>query len=168
MQLIHCDITHAGAILAIFNHEIVNSTSIYDYEPRTMEYMDAWFAGKTRDGYPVLGALDDDGTLAGFATYGPFRNWPAYRFTVEHSVYVAPDFRGRGVSKLLMQAVIEAGRDRGYHVMIGVIDAANAISKRLHERFGFRHAGTLRQAGYKFERWLDVDIYELLLSPRTR
>jgi L-amino acid N-acyltransferase len=165
MRIISCDLSHAESILAIFNDEIANSTAIYDYEPRTMDYMRDWFAAKARGGHPVLGAIDEAGTLAGFATFGPFRNWPAYQYTVEHSVYVASAFRGRGISKLLMPAIIEAARARGYHVMVGVIDAANSVSKQLHERFGFAHAGTIRHAGYKFERWLDVDFYQLMLDP---
>lgn len=167
MRIISCDPSHAAAILAIFNDEIENSTSIYDYEARTMDYMRDWFASKARGGYPVLGAVNEDGVLAGFATFGPFRNWPAYQYTVEHSVYVASAFRGRGISKLLMGAIIETARSHGCHVMVGVIDAANTISKRLHERFGFELAGTIRHAGYKFDRWLDVDFYQLVLQPEA-
>ncbi len=158
-----CTRDHAPEILAIYNHEIAHSTSIYDYEPRTPEVMRAWFDVKERGGLPVLGAFDADGTLAGFATYGLFRDRPAYGRTMEHSVYVRADRRGRGVGRVLLNKIVAAARARELHVLVGVIDAANTASVALHRAAGFTHAGTLREVGYKFGRWLDVDFYQLKL-----
>src|ERR1041385_298605 len=164
MQMIPCEPKrHASAILAIFNDAILNSTALYDYKPRTMEMMTAWFEAKAKGNYPVIGIENESGELMGFGTYGTFRDRAAYKYTVEHSVYVDARFRGKGVGKRLLQEVIAAAQGQGYHVLVGVIDSANAVSIRLHESFGFTHCGIIRQAGFKFNRWLDVAFYQLLL-----
>ena len=100
----------------------------------------------------------------GFGSYGAFRAWPGYKYTVEHSIYVDGKFRGRGLGKLLLQEVIGCARNQNYHVLVGAIDSQNAVSIKLHERFGFVHAGTIRQAGFKFGRWLDLVFYQLILE----
>lgn len=164
MQFITCtEAAHAGAILDILNDAIAHTTALYDYAPRQPESMAAWFAHKRHAGYPVLGAVDSSGALLGFATYGAFRDWPAYKYSVEHSVYVHRDHRGAGVGRALMQRLIEHATEQDYHLMIGGVDAGNAGSVALHERLGFRHAGTIRQVGFKFGRWLDLAFYQLTL-----
>ena len=95
MRIVDCSLErHAPAILAILNDAIVNSTALYDYEPRALASMTPWFEAKARGGFPVLGAENPEGELLGFATYGTFRAWPAYKYSVEHSVYVAANARG--------------------------------------------------------------------------
>lgn len=163
-QLIACSRTHAPEILAIFNDAILNSTALYEYEPRTMATMEAWFDAKERGRFPVIGATAEDGSLAGFASYGTFRTFPAYKHTVEHSVYVHPGHRGRGVGKRLLRELIEEARRQKYHTLIGVIDSDNTSSIRLHESLGFFPVGTLQQVGFKFDRWLDAALYQRLLS----
>ena len=155
---------HADAILAIFNDAILNSTALYDYQPRTMQNMVAWFEAKRSGNFPVIGLEDEQGKLLAFGSYGTFRAFPAYKYSVEHSVYVHEDQRGKGLARLLMQALIDAARAQGKHVMVGAIDAANAGSIALHEKLGFTSAGTVRQAGFKFGRWLDVVYMELRLA----
>lgn len=155
---------HGDAILDIFNDAILHSTALYDYQPRTTASMDDWFAAKARGSFPVLGLENEDGSLAGFGSYGTFRAWPAYKYTVEHSVYVHRAQRGRGVGLMLMQQLIAAAREQQYHVMIGGIDMENHASIALHVRLGFVHAGTIRQAGFKFGRWLDLGFYQLTLE----
>jgi L-amino acid N-acyltransferase YncA len=165
MTLIQCDRNrHAAAILAIFNDAIVNSTALYDYKPRTMEMMAAWFDTKAKGKYPVIGIENDSGDLMGFGSYGTFRAFPAYKYSVEHSVYVDARFRGRGIGKRLLQEIISAAQGQDYHILVGAIDATNAVSIRLHESLGFGHCGTIRQAGFKFGRWLDLVFYQLILS----
>jgi L-amino acid N-acyltransferase YncA len=165
MQAVHCTRErHGDAILDIFNDAILHSTALYEYQPRTPQRIDEWFAAKAQGGFPVLGIENDDGTLAGFGSYGAFRAFPAYKYTVEHSVYVQQAHRGRGVGIALMSGLIAAARAQDCHVMVGVIDMDNQASIALHTRLGFMHAGTVRQAGFKFGRWLDVGFYQLTLA----
>ncbi len=155
---------HAEAILAILNDAIAHSTALYDYRPRTMANMVTWFDAKRQGGFPVIGIEDDAGTLLAFGSYGTFRAFPAFKYTVEHSVYVHPDHRGGGLGMAVMRALIDAARAQDVHAMVGAIDAANAGSIALHERLGFAHVGTLPQVGFKFGRWLDLALYQRLLD----
>ncbi|OZI24633.1 GNAT family N-acetyltransferase [Bordetella genomosp. 7] len=155
---------HAEAILAIFNDAILHSTALYDYHPRTAAAMQAWFHAKQAGGFPVLGYEDGRGRLMGFASYGAFRPYPANKYTVEHSVYIDGRFRGQGLGEALLRLIIERARQAQLHVLVGGIDAANAASIRLHEKLGFVHAGTIRHAGFKFGRWLDLAFYQLTLD----
>jgi phosphinothricin acetyltransferase len=168
VQLVDCDRGRASEILAILNDAIEHSTALYDYRPRTPAMMDAWFDAKEKGRYPVIGAVDEGNRLLGFASYGPFRGWPAYKYTIEHSVYVDKACRGRGVGKLLLGAVIERARQQDYHTLIGGIDADNAVSISLHKRFGFEFCGRITHAGFKFGRWLDLDFYQLILDTPAR
>ena len=140
-----------------------NSTAQYDYQPRTPQNMVQWFDAKTQKNYPVIGAESDSGELMGFASYGSFRAWPAYKYSVEHSVYVDQRFRGQAVGRALLQAIIAAAEQQDYHVMVGGIDASNSVSIRLHESLGFAACGVIRHAGFKFGRWLDLAFYQLIL-----
>lgn len=167
MKIIRCDEAYAEPILAIFNDAILHSTALYDYKPRTAEIMVRWFETKQRGNFPVVGAISDAGEFMGFASYGTFRAWPAYKYSVEHSLYIAAPFRGQGVGKRLLQEIVAAAQAQQYHVLIGGIDSQNTASLRLHERLGFQHAGTIRQAGFKFGRWLDLAFYQLILPTPT-
>jgi L-amino acid N-acyltransferase len=154
---------HGQAILEIFNEAIINSTALYDYQPRSMANMVEWFANKTTNNFPVIGAMNDDGELLGFASYGVFRQWPAYKYTVEHSLYVHAQHRGQGIGQALLEQLITTAIDRQYHTLIGGIDSSNQASINLHQKLGFRHCGTIDQAGFKFGRWLNLSFYQLLL-----
>ena len=159
---------HGRAILDIFNEAIATSTALYDYNPRPPESMTSWFDAKAKGDFPVVGFEDESGNLAAFGSFGTFRAWPAYKYTVEHSVYVHKDHRGAGLGRRVMQELILAARERDLHSMVGGIDATNAGSIALHERLGFRHVGTLPQVGFKFGRWLDLAFYQLLLETPLR
>ena len=164
MRVIDCEEQHAGAIQSIFNDVIATATAIYEYQPRSAETVRAWFESKRQGGYPVLGAISDADELMGFASYGPFRPWPAYKYTVEHSLHVAEPFRGRGVGRRLLEELITRAKAQDYHTMIGGIDSRNTASIRLHVSLGFRCVGTLPQVGFKFDRWLDLCLYQLILD----
>lgn len=101
---------HAQPILSILNEATANSTAIYDYQPRTLDSMTGWFKAKEVGHSPVLGLVSDAGELLGFASYGSFRAFPAYRYTVGHSVYVHHARRGRGLGRQLLQALVERAR----------------------------------------------------------
>jgi len=165
MNFVPCTLErHAPAILAIFNDAIVNSTALYDYKPRTPESMAGWFRAKETGAFPVIGVEDANGELMGFASYGTFRAWPAYKYSVEHSVYVKAEHRGNGLGRALMKKLIEEARTQGRHIVVGGIDVKNTASIALHLKLGFEHAGTIKQAGYKFGRWLDLAFYQLILE----
>jgi phosphinothricin acetyltransferase len=166
--LIDLDRSWAADVLAILNDAIVSSTALWDYAPRPLESMGPWFDAKDAGRFPVIGALDGDGALRGFATYGTFRGWPAYKYSVEHSVYVHRDHRRKGVGLQLLTALIERAKRQEYHTLIAGIEASNEASRTLHRRLGFEHCGTVRHAGYKFGRWLDLEFHQLLLDTPAR
>jgi L-amino acid N-acyltransferase len=151
------------AMLAIYNDVIRTSTAIYREEPATLAERQAWNETRKTHGYPLLVARTDGAPVAGFATFGDFRAWPGYRFTVEHSVHVADGRRGRGIGSALMRVLIDRGAALGKHVMVAGIDADNDGSIRMHERLGFERTGHLKQVGWKFERWLDLVFMQRLL-----
>lgn len=151
------------AIMTIYNHAILHTTAVYTYEPTNIEERRQWLAQKERDGYPVF-VYENEGTVLGFATYGPFRNWPAYQYTIEHSIYVSPDARRQGVASQLLKVVIEDATANGYQTIVAGIDDSNEGSLKLHEKMGFNNIGTLEKVGYKFERWLNLAFYQKQLK----
>jgi L-amino acid N-acyltransferase YncA len=152
-------------LLAIYNDVIATSTAIYSYLPTTLEERTTWWRARVGMGYPVLVAVDESGVL-GFSTFGDFRTWPGYRFTVEHSVHVRGDTRGRGIGKDLVKALFPRAAALNKHVMIAGVDAANQASIRFHEHLGFEKSGHLRQVGHKFDRWLDLVFLQRWIGPR--
>lgn len=164
MKIISCTFDHAPQILDIFNDAILHTTALYDYQPWTMETMQQWFATKAAGNYPIIGIVDESGRLAGFGSYGAFRIRPAYKYTIEHSLYVHKDFRGKGIGKIILAEIIRNAQEQQYHCMVGVIDASNAASIHLHNSMGFTLSGRIHQAGFKFGKWLDTDFYQLLLN----
>lgn len=159
MILTDCDATHIEAIRAIFNAEIVGSMSLWEEASRSEATVQEWWEQKSQAGFPIVGAFDGE-ALVGFATYGAFRPQSGYRYSVEHSVYIAESHRGRGIGRELLAAIVERARLAGMHTVIGVIDATNAASRRLHESAGFELVGTMPEVGFKFNRWLDACFYQ--------
>jgi L-amino acid N-acyltransferase len=155
---------HAPAILEILNEAIANSTALYDYQPRTIESMTTWFQAKESGNFPVIGAISDHGQLLGFASYGTFRAWPAFKYSIEHSVYIHQNHRRQGIGLALMQQLIASAIEQQYHTIVGGIDMTNHSSIAFHNQLGFTHAGTIQQAGFKFGRWLDLGFYQLVLQ----
>lgn len=156
--------TDIPAITTIFNEAVRNTTAIWlDSEVDEAERL-AWFEARTQVGYPVILAIDDDGAAAGYASYGQWKSNEGYRHTVEHSIYVAPGRRGRGIGAALLEALIARARASGMHAMVGAIEAENVASIRLHEKFGFRKVGHMREVGIKFGRWLDLALMQRLLD----
>ena len=167
LEMVRCSYDqHARAVLDILNDTIVNSTALYDYEQRKFESMISWFESKKRGNYPVIG-VEQSGELLAFASYGAFRQWPAYKYSIEHSVYVRADQRRRGLGQWLLRELIKCAERQNYHLVVGGIDVTNEPSIRLHQKLGFTHAGTISHAGFKFGRWLDLAFYQLILeTPR--
>ena len=151
-----------AAVLAIYNDVIATTTAVYRDDPATLDDRLEWWQARTAQGYPVLVAVEDD-AVVGFASFGDFRVWPGYRYTVEHSVHVRADRRGSGVGQALMPPLIARARGLGKHVMMAGVDADNDGSIRFHERLGFERVGHLREVGFKFGRRLDLVFLQLLL-----
>jgi phosphinothricin acetyltransferase len=150
-------------ILEIYNHAIIHTTSVYSEHPHTLDMRLTWYNDRIHSGFPVFVA-EVNGLVAGFSTYGHFRVWPCYRYTVEHSVYVHIDHRGKGISKLLLQPLIDRAREKKLHAMIAGIDGENDISYQLHKSFGFVEVAHFKEVGFKFGRWLDLKFMELILT----
>lgn len=155
---------HGDEIREILNHCIKNTTVLYDYQPRTEENVLEWFDTKKANGFPVVGLENDEDELVGFATFGKFRPQAAYLHTVEHSIYVHHESRGKGFGKKLLREIIERAKSQDFHSMVGMIDKSNHPSITLHKAFGFKHCGSLPDVGWKFDRWLSVEIYSLILE----
>jgi phosphinothricin acetyltransferase len=149
------------AILDIVNHNILHSTSLYDYNIRSYEKQKTILEEKINKNFPVIVA-ELDGIVVGFGMYSEFRFREAYQFTVEHSVYVSEDFQSKGVGKQLLQELINLARKQKIHTMIGVIDSENQGSVVFHEKFGFKTVGIIKESGYKFDRWLDSVLMQLI------
>ncbi len=166
--VIRCSAAHLEAIREIYNDAIVNTTALYEYTPRSTETMREWLEVRERDSIPVIGIEWEPGVLAGFATWGPFRPRAAYKYSAEHSVYVAERFRGEGIGRQLMQAIVTEATRAELHMLVAGIDASNVASIALHSSLGFRCCGTVREAGFKFGRWLDLEFWQLILpTPAT-
>jgi L-amino acid N-acyltransferase YncA len=144
------------AVQAIYAHHVATGTASFELTPPDLEEIARRWRGVSEAGLPWLVAVAE-GRVLGYAYAAPFRPRPAYRFTLEDSVYVAPDSAGKGVGSALLAEVIARATQGGYRQMLAVIgDSGNTASIALHARFGFAHAGTFRAVGYKFGRWLDT------------
>ncbi len=152
----------AEALRTIYNAEVVGSTVTFDMVPRTTEEQLAWLADH-RGPHPAIVAVDDDDSVAGFASVSPYRSRPAYSTTVEDSVYVDQRFRGQGVGKLLLVDLVELSRAHGFHAMMARIVGGHEVSVALHASCGFDLVGVEREVGRKFSRWLDVAVMQRLL-----
>jgi L-amino acid N-acyltransferase YncA len=145
-----------SAITRIYADAVERGTASFELDPPSESEMARRMRELTDNGFPYLVA-DADGTLAGYAYAGPYRARPAYRFTVENSVYVAPDAQGRGIGRALLRALIQAAEAGGFRQMIAVIgDSGQTTSIALHAAAGFYVVGTLPHVGFKFGRWLDT------------
>lgn len=142
------------AILDIYNHEVATSTSTWDEEPHTLEQRRAWLRGRDRT-EPVLVA-DAGGIVAGFAYLHRMSDKAGWRFTREDTIYLHRDFRGQGVGRALLSALLDEARALGLHLVVATISDDNAASIALHRSLGFEETGRLDESGYKFGRWLNA------------
>lgn len=162
MEVRPAQLEDAEAIRSIYNVEVTTATVTFDMVPRTLTEQREWVLAHS-GAHPAVVAVDDDGTVVGFGSLSPYRDRPAYRTTVEDSVYVSRDHQGRGVGKALLSALVDGATASGYHAVIGRIVGGHTASIGLHERLGFEIIGTEREVGRKFGRWLDVVLMERLL-----
>ncbi|MFW9268632.1 N-acetyltransferase [Pseudomonas sp. D2-30] len=153
------------AIRDIYNDAVLNTTAIWNEQPVDLGNRQAWFSARRSQGYPVRVVIDAEDNVLGYASFGDWRPFDGFRHTVEHSVYVCRDQRGKGLGPVLMSDLIERARACGKHVMVAAIESGNAASIRLHERAGFVTTGQMPQVGTKFGRWLDLTFMQLVLDP---
>nr|WP_315172944.1 GNAT family N-acetyltransferase [uncultured Flavobacterium sp.] len=151
------------AIVEIINYNILNSTALYDYNIRSYEQQKNILEEKINKNFPVIVA-ELNGKVVGFGMYSEFRFREAYKFTVEHSVYVDNEYHGKGIGKVLLQELIRIAKAQNLHTMIAVIDAENESSVEFHEKFGFKIVGVIKESGYKFDRWLHSVFMQLILE----
>jgi phosphinothricin acetyltransferase len=152
-------------ILSIYNDAVLTTTAIWNETEVDLENRRAWLIERQSAGFPVLVAAEV-GDVLGYATFGPFRPHDGYRHTVENSIYVRNDQRGRGIGAQMMPVLIDAARHGGKHAIIAGIEANNEASLKLHARFGFREVARMPQVGRKFDRWLDLVLMQRLLGER--
>jgi L-amino acid N-acyltransferase YncA len=162
VQIRHATANDLQQTLDIYNEIIANSTAIFQYEPQTIEMRKAWFAEKQEKNFPVFVA-EENNVIVGFSTFGQFRNWQAYKYSVENSVYVKADCRGKGIGKLLLQPLIDVAKEMQLHTIIAGIVADNEASLVLHKQFGFVEVAHFKEVGFKFDRWLDLKFLQLML-----
>lgn len=151
-------------ILEIHNDAVLTTTAVFHYAPQTLDERKAWFDARLEGGWPII-AVADTATdeLLAYGSYGPFRAWPAYKYSVEHSVYVHEDARGRGIGRMALVALIEAAEAGRYRTMIAGVVADNAASLALHRSLGFEDVARFREVGFKFGRWLDLCFLQKML-----
>ncbi|MFC0385631.1 GNAT family N-acetyltransferase [Muricoccus vinaceus] len=154
------------AIAAIYAHWVEHGRASFELSPPPLEEMAARREAILSGGFPYLVAEDAAGAVLGYAYASAYRPRPAYRHSVENSVYVAPDAARAGTGRALLQALVARCEAEGFRLMVAVIgDSANAPSIRLHEALGFTHAGTVPSVGWKHGRWLDTVLMFRALGP---
>jgi L-amino acid N-acyltransferase YncA len=157
--------TDLDRITEIYADAVIHGTASYELEPPSMAEMISRFKALTEGGFPCVVAENHAGLL-GYAYAGPFRPRPAYRFIVEDSIYIAPEAKGKGIGRMLLERLIAEAESSGFRQMIAVIGdgSPDSPSVKLHEKLGFRHSGMLQGSGYKHGRWLDTVFMQLPMN----
>ena len=154
-----------AAIAAIYNHAVINTAAIWNDKTVDTDNRIAWFEARQFGNFPVL-VSEENGVVTGYASYGDWRNFDGFRHTVEHSVYIHPEYQGQGLGNVLLAALIEEAKRRGKHVMVAGIESQNHASLHLHAKHGFVTTGQMPQVGTKFGHWLDLTFMQLQLDNR--
>ena len=151
------------AMMHIYNYEVEHGIATLDLHPRSYDDRRAWFCMHGSEDHPLIVAEEND-VILGYASLSPYREKEAYKSTVELSIYIAPEYRQKGIAAKLMEAILEMARKNGrIHLVVSVITHGNEASDRLHRKFGFTYCGTLHEVGMKFGKYLDIDNYELVV-----
>ena len=151
-------------IATIYNHEVANSIATFDLEAPTLAYWHEKLEGN-HEGDHLLVAVDGDDDVVGYAYSWSYRPRPAYELTRETSIYLDPSVRGQGIGRLLYPALLDAMAKSGVHTAVALVAQPNPSSVALHKAVGFEHVGTMREVGYKFDQWIDVEWYQRMLGP---
>ncbi len=166
MHIRQAKITDLEAMLEIYNHEVLHSTSNLDLNEKSIDEWRTWFNEHNKDNHPLYVA-EIDGRIAGYVSLSPFRPKDAYITTVELSIYVNTDFRRQGVASAMMAYVLtEARKNPDIHTIVSVITGGNEPSARLHKKFGFIYSGTIKEAGCKFGKYIDINTYMIVVGKK--
>lgn len=152
-----------ASCLTIYNYEVVNGVATLDLEPRTLSEWQEWYESHSDEHHPiVVGTID--GIVAGYASLSPYRTKDAFKSTVELSIYIDQEYRGKGIASKLMAHILDHAKEtETLHTVVSVITAGNAASTALHERFGFTYCGLTPQVGFKHGKYQDTETYALLV-----
>ncbi|NNE12989.1 MAG: N-acetyltransferase [Ilumatobacter sp.] len=150
----------APAIVEIYNREVTDSTATFDLVPRSVEAQRTWLAERSGAFAAIVGVDPSSRRVVSFAALSPYKDRPAYRTTVEDSIYVHRDFGGRGIGRQMLSHLLDVARSSGFHTVIARIEATSESSRTLHARCGFELVGIEREVGRKFNRWLDVAVMQ--------
>ena len=157
----HAQASDLQAVVDIYNHSVTTSVATFDLSPVSVDERREWFAAFDTERPLFVATLGEH--VVGFAYYAKFREKPAYARTMEMSVYVDVDARGKGIGRLLLDTLIAHAKTQGVHVLMAVLGGDNPASLALHERAGFTPAGTWREVGRKFDTWVDVTVLQKIL-----
>ena len=151
------------ALLEIYNHEVLHGVSTLDINAKTIDQWTVWFENHNIKNHPLI-VCEDEGVIMGYSTLSSYREKEAYASTVELSIYVHPEHRGKGIGSVLMSEIIAMAKaDETVHTVVSVITSGNAASERLHSKFGFTFSGTIKEVGMKFGNYLDISNYYLIV-----
>lgn len=151
------------SIVEIYQYSVEHGTATYELTPPDYAEMERRFEALNAQNYPYLVA-EEDGVILGYAYAGPFRTRPAYRWSVEDSIYLSPQAQGKGVGYKLLVRLIEAAQALGFRQMVAIIGGASKASIAVHAKAGFEHSGVMKATGYKHGKWLDTTIMQLALG----
>ena len=163
MEIRDAALPDIAQITEIYNSIVLTSTAIYNDRCSTAEERADWWVHRVEQGFPVIVAVEGASVL-GYGSFGEFRSWPGYRFTVEGTVHIREDVRGQGVGKQLLAELITRARAMGKHMMVAGVDSENEASLRFLERHGFVYAGQLKEVGFKFGRYLNLNFLQYWLT----
>lgn len=151
------------SLLEIYNYEVRNGVATLDINEKTIQQWTEWFESHNIKNHPLI-VSEDEGMIKGYASLSSYREKEAYASTVELSIYVHPDFRGQGVGKELMSEILGMAKaDSTIHTVVSVITSGNAVSEKLHDKFGFEFCGKIREAGVKHGKLVDISNYQLIV-----
>ncbi|RFM33441.1 GNAT family N-acetyltransferase [Chitinophaga silvisoli] len=156
-------IADLSAIREIWNYYILHTTYNYDYEPKSLAFLEEWLQKKAKLGLPVY-VVEEEGQVVGYGAYSQFRERNAYAHSAEHGLYVHPGFHGRGLGRQLLETLLADGRERGFHTFVAVIDSSNQGSVVFHEKMGFDRIGKIKEVGRKKGQWLDLVLLQKIIS----
>ena len=148
-------------ILTIYNDAILNTTATFDTKIKTLEEMESWFNNHS-ELYPVIVSKEND-VVTGYCSLTQFKEKDAYKHTVELSVYIHPEHRRKGLARKLMEEIIVIAKELGHHTVISCITSGNEVSEKLHEKLSFKKVGQINKAGQKFNQWLDIVYYQIMI-----